>query len=110
MCLIRIKGMTCTSCSTTVESALKALDGVERAQVALATEEGEVRYDPKILSLNQILEAVEDTGFEGTLLSTGEDRCKIHLQIDGIQTESSTRIIRNSLEPLPGVRDSNFDS
>ncbi|KAH6778891.1 heavy metal atpase 5 [Perilla frutescens var. hirtella] len=110
MCHIRIKGMTCTSCSTTVESALQDLPGVERAQVALATEEGEVRYDPKILTLDQILKAVEDTGFEAILLSTGEDRCKIHLQIDGVRTESSMRIIQNSLEALPGVEDLNYDS
>lgn len=101
--------MTCTSCSTTVESALQALPGVERAQVALATEEAEVRYDPKILTTpNQILEAVEDTGFEAILISTGEYRCKIHLQVDGVRTESSMRIIGNSLEALPGVQDLNF--
>lgn len=110
MCRMRIIGMTCTSCSTTVESALQSLPGVERAQVALATEEGEVRYDPKLLTLDQILGAVEDTGFEAVVLSTGEDRCKIHLQIDGVRTESSMRIIGNSLEALPGVQDMDFDS
>lgn len=109
VCRIRIKGMTCTSCSTTVESGLQALPGVQRAQVALATEEAEVRYDPNILTTNQILQAVEDTGFEAILISTGEDRCKIHLQVDGVRTENSLRIIGDSLQALPGVHDMNFD-
>ncbi|CAI9094026.1 OLC1v1029669C1 [Oldenlandia corymbosa var. corymbosa] len=95
--------MTCTSCSTTVESALQVIPGVAKAQVALATEEAEVHYDPKILNYNQLLEAVEDTGFEAILISTGEDRNKIQLKVDGIRTDNSMRIIVNSLEALPGV-------
>ncbi|PIN23728.1 Cation transport ATPase [Handroanthus impetiginosus] len=109
VCQIRIKGMTCTSCSTTVESSLQALPGVQIAQVALATEEAEVRYDPKILTYNRILEAVEDTGFEAILISTGEDRCKIHLQVDGVCSQDSMRIIGDSLQALPGVQDINVD-
>ncbi|XP_075508578.1 putative copper-transporting ATPase HMA5 [Primulina tabacum] len=109
VCRVRIKGMTCTSCSSTVESALQALPGVQRAQVALATEEAEVHYDSKILTCSQILEAVENTGFEALLVSTGVDRCKIHLQIDGVRTESSMRIIGNSIQALPGVQDANYD-
>ncbi|KAL2543680.1 putative copper-transporting ATPase HMA5 [Forsythia ovata] len=109
VCRIRIKGMTCTSCSTTVESALQAVHGVQKAQVALATEEAEVQYNPKVLSYNQVLKAIEDTGFEAILLSTGEDRSKIQLQVDGVRTENSMRIIGNSLQALPGVQDIDFD-
>ncbi|CAA2976824.1 probable copper-transporting ATPase HMA5 [Olea europaea subsp. europaea] len=109
ICRIRIKGMTCTSCSTTVESALQAVRGVQKAQVALATEEAEVQYDPKDLSYNQILEAIEDTGFEAILISAGEDRSKIQLQVDGVRTENSMRIIGNSLQALPGVQDIDFN-
>ncbi|CBI34682.3 unnamed protein product, partial [Vitis vinifera] len=45
VCQIHINGMTCTSCSTTVESALQALQGVQKAQVALATEEAQLKVD-----------------------------------------------------------------
>lgn len=97
--------MTCTSCSTSVESALQALLGVERARVALATEEAEIRYDPNKVTHEHILKAIEDTGFEGILVSTGEDRCIVRLHIDGVRSESSMRIVGNSLEALPGVQD-----
>ncbi|KAL2547701.1 putative copper-transporting ATPase HMA5 [Forsythia ovata] len=105
VCRIRIKGMTCTSCSTTVESALQAIPGVRKAQVALATEEAQVHYDPNILSYNKLLEAVEDTGFEAILISSGEDSSKIQLQVDGVLEENSMRIIGNSLQALPGVQE-----
>ncbi|KAG6788336.1 hypothetical protein POTOM_004400 [Populus tomentosa] len=109
VCRIRINGMTCTSCSSTVEQALQAIPGVQKAQVALATEEAEVHYDPKILSCNQILEAINDTGFEAVLISTGEDMGKIGLKVDGVRTHNSMRMIENSLQALPGVQSIDMD-
>lgn len=104
VCRIRINGMTCTSCSTTVESALQMVPGVQKAQVALATEEAQVHYDPKVVSYNQLLETIERTGFEAILLSTGEDMNKIDLKVEGVRTDNSMRLIASSLEALPGVQ------
>ncbi|KAK0588337.1 hypothetical protein LWI29_038330 [Acer saccharum] len=109
VCRIRINGMTCTSCSSAVEEALQAIQGVQNAQVALATEEAEIHYDPNIVSYNQLMETIEHTGFEALLISTGEDMSKIHLQVDGIWTDHSMRMIENSLQALPGVQDINMD-
>ena len=96
--------MTCTSCSSTVESALLAIQGVLHAQVALATEEAEVRYNSNIINYNHILEAIEDTGFKATLISSGEDMSKIDLEVDGIWTDHSIKLIESSLLALPGVQ------
>ncbi|GMH09398.1 hypothetical protein Nepgr_011239 [Nepenthes gracilis] len=101
---LRIKGMTCTTCSTTVESVLRGIKGVKKAQVALATEEAEIHYDSKMVSYNEILETVEDTGFETILISTGEDRSKVHLKVDGIRNDYSWGLVENSLKALPGVQ------
>nr|DAD18892.1 TPA_asm: hypothetical protein HUJ06_020355 [Nelumbo nucifera] len=108
-CRFHIKGMTCTSCSRAVESALQGINGVQNAQVALATEEAEIRYDSKIVSHNQLLEAIEDAGFEAILISTGEDKSKIQLKVDGVRTNYSMRIIEESLQALPGVQDIEYD-
>ncbi|XP_022950457.1 probable copper-transporting ATPase HMA5 [Cucurbita moschata] len=102
-CRIRVIGMTCTSCSTTLESTLQAIRGVQNAQVALATEEAEICYNPRILNYNQLLQAIEDSGFEALLISTEEDVSKIQLQVDGVRSENSMRLIGSSLEALPGV-------
>lgn len=96
--------MTCTSCSSTVESALQAVHGVQNAQVALATEEADVHYDPKIVSCNQLMVAIEDTGFEAILINSGEDMSKIDLKVDGVRTNHSMRILEQSLQALPGVQ------
>ncbi|GAB4834394.1 Probable copper-transporting ATPase hma5 [Ancistrocladus abbreviatus] len=109
ICRIRIKGMTCTTCSTTVEFVLKGINGVKEAQVALATEEAEIRYDPNMVSYNELLEAVVDTGFEPTLISTGEYRSKVQLKVDGIMTDHSWGIVKDSLQALPGVQNIEID-
>ncbi|KAF9623917.1 hypothetical protein IFM89_006644 [Coptis chinensis] len=108
-CRIGIKGMTCTSCTRTVESVLQVIPSVQKAQVALATEEAEIQYDPNVVSHTQLMEAIEDTGFEAILISTGEDRSKIGLKIDGIRTDRSMRMVENSLQALPGVEAVDFD-
>ncbi|KAL7597210.1 hypothetical protein Lser_V15G27666 [Lactuca serriola] len=110
VCRILIKGMTCTTCSSTVESALGSVHGVQRAQVALATEEAEIHYDPMTVSHDHLLNTIEDTGFEAILISTGEDVSKIHLQIDGPWNDGSMRIIQESLQALPGVEKIEFDT
>ncbi|KAL1830714.1 hypothetical protein ACET3Z_000365 [Daucus carota] len=109
VCRILIKGMTCSSCSTTVESVLQALPGVLKAQVALATEEAQVRYDSKIVTQSKIFETIEDSGFEAILVSSGEDLSRIELKVDGMETGKCTRIIEDSLKALPGVEDIAID-
>ncbi|KAK9368044.1 E1-E2 ATPase-domain-containing protein [Lipomyces kononenkoae] len=64
---IKVFGMTCSNCSTTVESALRAVPGVQEALVALATEEAKVKYDPSQVGVRDLVDAVNDTGFDALL-------------------------------------------
>jgi len=108
VCKIHINGMTCTSCSSTIESALQAIPGVQKAQVALATEEAEVHHNPNTVSYNQLLQTIEDVGFEAILISTGDDNIsKIELKVDGLDTDHdhTVRMIEKSLQSLPGVQE-----
>ncbi|KAH9626631.1 hypothetical protein KSS87_001091 [Heliosperma pusillum] len=103
ICRLQIKAMTCTTCANSVEASLLAVHGVKKAQVALATEEAEIQYDPKLVSYHELLEAMEDSGFEAILLSTGEDISKVHLKVDGVSSNHSWRMVESSLQALPGV-------
>ncbi|KAL6502303.1 putative copper-transporting ATPase hma5 [Orobanche hederae] len=109
VCRIRIQGLNCISCSTTLESYLSAMHGVRKTLVALSNKQVDVDYDPKILTCNQILAAIEEIGFEGKLISNGENRCRIQLQVDGLQTENSMTMITASLNALPGIDKIGFE-
>ena len=58
-----IDGMTCASCSQTIEKVINKLDGVQSASVNLATEKMVVDFNPSELSSNDIMEAVKNSGY-----------------------------------------------
>src|SRR2546422_4285514 len=58
--------MTCASCAARVERNLNKLEGVE-ASVNYATEQASVRYDANRVKLEQLIAAVEGTGYKAAL-------------------------------------------
>eukprot|EP00850_Spirogloea_muscicola_P017926 SM000159S01757 [mRNA] locus=s159:74244:78897:- [translate_table: standard] len=99
----RVSGMTCSACVGSVEAALLAVRGVLRASVALATEQAEVEYDPELVDAKAIVGAIEDAGFAGELLATGEvDR--VVLNIAGMWREDVVLRVEAALREVKGVR------
>src|SRR3954462_15775608 len=62
-----IGGMTCASCVRRVEKVLAKLDGVELAEVNLATEAASVVYDPAKVGPDQMAAAIATAGYTGQL-------------------------------------------
>ena len=58
-----VEGMTCASCVARVEKSLKKIDGVEIANVNLATEAVALSFDPEKTSLDVLAKAVEGAGY-----------------------------------------------
>ncbi|TVQ96916.1 MAG: copper-translocating P-type ATPase [Desulfovibrionales bacterium] len=68
-----IRGMTCAACVRRVEQAIAGLEGVDQAEVNLATETAQVRFQPKKVNLPAILEAVQDAGYEAFVQDDEQD-------------------------------------
>uniref|UniRef100_A0A7N0ZXS5 P-type Cu(+) transporter n=1 Tax=Kalanchoe fedtschenkoi TaxID=63787 RepID=A0A7N0ZXS5_KALFE len=109
LCRIRVTGMTCTSCSAALESALRAKKGVRSAQVALATEEAEIRYDPETTSHNELVEVIEDAGFGAEVISAGGNQSLISIEVHGLMDQSSADLIEKCLYTLRGVESVEID-
>ncbi|KEI40999.1 uncharacterized protein L969DRAFT_47019 [Mixia osmundae IAM 14324] len=63
-----VYGMTCASCTGSVERGLLALAGVESVAVSLVTERVKVTYDKSVLSgPRALIETIEDLGFDAVL-------------------------------------------
>jgi Cu+-exporting ATPase len=60
---LKITGMTCASCAMTVEKALQKTKGVKAANVNIATEKATVEYSPEHVSILELREAVENSGY-----------------------------------------------
>src|SRR4051794_7479670 len=59
-----IEGMTCGSCVNRIERFLRATDGVEEANVNLATEMATIRYLPDVADKDRLVAAVEAAGYD----------------------------------------------
>ncbi|MDQ4099866.1 MAG: heavy metal translocating P-type ATPase, partial [Chloroflexota bacterium] len=60
---LTIEGMTCASCVRRVERALSRVEGVREANVNLATERANVRFDPAQADLEAMTAAVAKAGY-----------------------------------------------
>ena len=61
---VGVGGMTCASCSSAVQRTLTKLEGMEKAQVNLATETATLSFDESALDLEVIKKAVKRIGYE----------------------------------------------
>ena len=59
-----IEGMTCASCVTRLEKTLKNVEGVQEANVNLATEKVTLTYDPVGVKLSELARAVDEAGYK----------------------------------------------
>lgn len=62
--LLRSQELSCPSCVSKIESALKALDGVSDAKVHFNTGRIEIQHDPRLVKTDQLVEAVRSVGYE----------------------------------------------
>ena len=61
---IRVEGMKCAKCSSSVSKALKATEGVEDAQVSSDKGEAVIKYDDQKLNEAKLREVINSTGFK----------------------------------------------
>ncbi|KAF7794413.1 hypothetical protein EIP86_005547 [Pleurotus ostreatoroseus] len=73
---LRIYGMTCSSCTSTVEKELSALPGILSVAVSLATETCKVEFDRGLIGPREMVERVEELGFDA-MLSDQEDATQL---------------------------------
>ena len=64
---LNIQGMTCGGCVKSVTNALQREEGVEKVEVLLDQGKATVDYDPAQTSPEQLVEVVDDIGFEASL-------------------------------------------
>jgi Cu+-exporting ATPase len=62
-----VTGMTCANCVSTVERNLKKLDGVQGANVNLASERASVEYDPARVDQQAIVSRIRRAGYDVAL-------------------------------------------
>ena len=82
--------MTCAACARVIERTLTRLPGVDAAAVNYATGRASVRFDPSLVQLPGIADAVRDVGYEVIEAAPGETLTS-EADIDRAQREVEAR-------------------
>jgi P-type Cu+ transporter len=93
-----ISGMTCASCGSHVERALKELPGMGDVVVNLGTHKAVLNYDPQKVKLEEMKRAVEGVGY-------GVPTSELTLEVRGMTCASCVAHVEGALIELPGVQD-----
>lgn len=107
---VAIEGMTCGACTSAVEGGFKGVDGVLRFNISLLAERAVITHDVTKLSADQIAQAIEDRGFDATVLSTVVDAgdqdassSTAQLKVYGDLDAAAAETLEDMLTALPGV-------
>lgn len=65
---LRVAGMHCTACAMNIDEELEDVGGVKRAKTSYAKQSVEVEYDPAIVSVQALINAVSTAGYAATVL------------------------------------------
>ncbi len=99
---LNITGMTCAACATRIEKNISKVQGVQKANVNLATEKAAVTYNPSQVSIEEIIEKVNKTGY-------GVEQEKVNLNIIGMTCAACATRIEKVLNKVDGVKNANVN-
>ena len=91
-----VQGMTCASCVSHVEGALKELDGISDVVVNLATNKASLTYDPARVTMADMTRAVDDVGY-------GVPSAELTFDVRGMTCASCVSHVEEALKELDGV-------
>ena len=107
---VAVEGMTCGACTSAVEGGFKDVPGVVKFNISLLAERAVLVHDPIKLSPDQVVEIIEDRGFDAKVLSSQRGATQqttgsrgVQLKIFGLQGASSATALEDALRLLPGV-------
>ncbi|PSO58518.1 MAG: copper-translocating P-type ATPase [Cyanobacteria bacterium QH_2_48_84] len=75
---LKLRGMSCASCASTIEEAVHSVPGVSECSVNFGMEQATVKYDSQKTNLEAIQDAIDDAGYSASSVQdqemvTGED-------------------------------------
>ncbi|XP_059377243.1 copper-transporting ATPase 1-like isoform X2 [Carassius carassius] len=129
---MRVEGMVCLSCTTTIEGKIGKLKGIEKIKVSLASQEAAVLYLPCVITLDEIVNQIEVAGFKAIVKSkprqlklsaseverllsahkqteekvsepSTDSSITTVFQVTGMQCKSCVVNIQDNISKLPGV-------
>lgn len=113
---VAIEGMTCGACTSAVEGGLKDVDGLVQFNISLLAERAVIVHDPEKFTTAQIVEAIEDRGFDATVVSSVEEgvqssssNATVLLKVYGLASPESAADLQQLLSNTSGIVSANIN-
>lgn len=108
---VAVEGMTCGACTSAIESGFNDVDGVYQFNISLLANRAVIVHNPSKLTEQQIVEIIEDRGFDATLVSSVDGSLQqssanngpVHLKILGLPDPSAAQDLQGLLRKHPGI-------
>ncbi|EDV18697.1 uncharacterized protein TRIADDRAFT_34800, partial [Trichoplax adhaerens] len=101
---VQIYGMTCESCPEHLNKVIQQMEEVYYAKFTLADQMGHIVYNSHLLTIGDILYAIDECGFEARFLNQQmKDNSLVQLYIEGMSCASCVAKIENQVNKLDGV-------
>ncbi|KAL2005659.1 hypothetical protein VTN00DRAFT_10152 [Thermoascus crustaceus] len=120
---VRVDGMTCGACTSSVESAFKGVDGAGNVSVSLVMGRAVIHHDPNVLPADKVAELIEGRGFDASVISTDmptaeadddegvedgkQEISTTTLAVEGMTCGACTSAVEGGLKDVPGVKSVN---
>ncbi|MFZ1947274.1 MAG: heavy metal translocating P-type ATPase, partial [bacterium] len=103
-------GLKCAACVAAVERAVGKLPGVKSASANLAAKRGAFVFDPDVVSVDRIIKAIRDAGYDAALPHAAAERAaQVRLEVGGMTCASCALAIEGRLKREPGVQDARIN-
>ena len=97
-----VTGMTCSACSARIEKNVNKTEGILEANVNLLTNSMTVKYDESVLSEEDIIKVVEDTGYGASTVMQKNKEIKKDAKDDKSEIrEMKKRVIISLIFAIP---------
>ncbi|EOA91240.1 Cu(2+)-transporting P-type ATPase [Exserohilum turcicum] len=109
---VAVEGMTCGACTSAIEAGFKDVDGVHQFNVSLLANRAVVMHDPSKLTPDQIVEIIEDRGFDAQVISSvdanvqqsASSNAPVQLKIYGLPNASAAQELEGLLRKQSGIK------
>ncbi|MDP3024108.1 MAG: heavy metal translocating P-type ATPase [candidate division Zixibacteria bacterium] len=74
---LKIEGMDCADESEIIEKKMKSLGGVNNFDINLMTQQVKISYNPSLISVQDMIKAIAETGMRASLLRAKEEKGRV---------------------------------
>ncbi|KAF2128194.1 heavy metal translocatin [Dothidotthia symphoricarpi CBS 119687] len=108
---LSVEGMTCGACTSAIEGGFKDVEGVYQFNISLLANRAVLVHDPSKLTAEQIVEIIDDRGFDAAVISSVDGSVAqssgnnglVHFKVYGLPNASAAEELEALLRKRSGI-------